>query len=303
MRVDARKHPLTITVQDDGTGFDVASRSQAEGHFGIRGMEERARQIGASCEIKTARGAGTTVVLQLPVLPETPAGLGNGSPPVPLHSGGMIDMHPIRLLIVDDHRYFARRWPTPCGCADFTVVAQANSGSDAVRLWTTHRPDVTLMDISMEGVDGVAAVVDIRQVAPEARVLMLTSSNAAEDAGAALAAGAAGYITKSVGFVELMDAIRDVHAGGRPVAPTLAKRLEARGKSPLSPREMEVLELLRDGLSQDQIHRRLAIADRTVRVHVAAIKAKLGAASTAHCVTRGFELDILSRPPTVTTSR
>jgi DNA-binding NarL/FixJ family response regulator len=212
-----------------------------------------------------------------------------------LHSEGMSDMRSIRLLIVDDHPVFREALAHALAAAPyFTVVAQANSGSEAVRLWKAHRPDVTLMDVSMEGVDGVAAVEGIRREAPDARVLMLTSSNASEDAGAALAAGAAGYITKSVGFVELMDAIREVHAGGRPVAPTLAKRLETREKSPLSLREMEVLELLRDGLSQDQIHHRLAIADRTVRVHVAAIKEKLGAASTAHCVTRAFELGILS---------
>jgi len=81
VRVDTHEHPLTIIVQDDGTGFDVASRSQAEGHFGIRGMEERARQIGASCQIKSEAGAGTTVILQLPVVPERSAGLGNGTRP------------------------------------------------------------------------------------------------------------------------------------------------------------------------------------------------------------------------------
>lgn len=206
---------------------------------------------------------------------------------------------PIRLLIVDDHPVFREALAHALTAApDFLVVAQANSGTEAIRLWTVHRPDVTLMDINMEGLDGVSAVAGIRREAPDARVLMLTSSNAAEDAGAALAKGASGYITKSVGFVDLMAAIREVHAGGRPVASTLARRLASPQAQPLSPRELQVLELLRDGLSQDQIHRRLAITDRTVRMHVAALKAKLGAESMAHCITRGFSLGILATSPT-----
>lgn len=149
------------------------------------------------------------------------------------------------------------------------------------------------MDISMEGMDGVSAVEGIRRQSPDARVLMLTSSNAAEDAGAALDRGASGYITKTVGFVELMAAIREVHAGGRPVASTLTRRLEPRTENPLSTREMEILELLRDGHSQEHIHRRLSITDRMVRLHVAAIKKKLAAESPAHCVARALALGFL----------
>lgn len=206
----------------------------------------------------------------------------------------MSDSSVIRLLIVDDHPVFREAIAHALASSpDFHVVAQANSGSEAVDLWAVHRPDVTLMDISMEGLDGVSAVEGIRRKSPDARVLMLTSSNAAEDAGAALAKGASGYITKTVGFVDLMTAIREVHSGGRPVASTLTRRLEPRTENPLSPRELEILELLRDGLSQDQIHRRLTITDRMVRLHVAAIKEKLTAESPAHCVARALALGFL----------
>ena len=210
------------------------------------------------------------------------------------HSDEMDDSSVIRLLIVDDHPVFREALAHALAAApDFRVVAQANSGSEAIELWTVHRPDVTLMDISMEGLDGVSAVEGIRRESPHARVLMLTSSNAADDAGAALAKGASGYITKTVGFMDLMAAIRDVHAGGRPVASTLTKRLEPQTDNPLSRREIEILGLLRDGLSQDQIHRRLSITDRMVRLHVAAIKAKLAAESPAHCVARALALGFL----------
>ncbi len=202
----------------------------------------------------------------------------------------------IRLIIVDDHPVFRESLAHAIGAAaGFEVMAQANDGAAAVGLWQRHRPDVTLMDVRLVDVDGVAAVRRILATAPAARVLMLSSSEDDRDAFEALEAGAAGYITKSVGFLELLEAIREVHAGGQPIGEEVARRLAAREKGgPLSPREAEVLLLLRDGLSEKEICRRLAIADRTVRAHVAAIKEKLDASSTAHCVTRGFEMGLLA---------
>jgi DNA-binding NarL/FixJ family response regulator len=203
---------------------------------------------------------------------------------------------PIRLLIVDDHPVFCESLAHALAAASgFEVVAQANDGAAAVSLWQRHRPDVTLMDFRLPDGDGATAVRRILAAAPAARVLMLTSSQDESDAVDSLEAGAAGYITKTVGFLELLEAIGEVHAGGRPIGEEVARRLAAREKGgPLSPREMEVLLLLRDGLSEKEICRRLSIADRTVRAHVAAIKEKLDASSTAHCVTRGFELGLLS---------
>jgi DNA-binding NarL/FixJ family response regulator len=204
--------------------------------------------------------------------------------------------NPIRLLIIDDHPVFRESLAHALGAAaGFEVMAQANDGAAAVGLWQRHQPDVTLMDVRLVDVDGVAAVRRILATAPAARVLMLTSSEDERDALEALEAGASGYITKSVGFLELLEAIREVHAGGRPIGEEVARRLAAREKGgPLSPREMEVLLLLRDGLSEKEICRRLSIADRTARAHVAAIKEKLDASSTAHCVTRGFEMGLLA---------
>jgi DNA-binding NarL/FixJ family response regulator len=207
----------------------------------------------------------------------------------------MKDSSLIRLLIVDDHPLFREGLLHSLAAERaFKVIGQAEDGATAIHLWKTLRPDVTLMDVSMYGQGGIETTRRILAVDPSARVLMLTSSEEQHDAIEALQAGAAGYISKTVRFDELLAAIREVHAGGRPIGEAVARRLAAADRGgPLSPRELEVLALLRDGLSYQEVGRSLHMAERTARAHVAAIKEKLAAATAAQCVARGYELGLL----------
>jgi DNA-binding NarL/FixJ family response regulator len=202
---------------------------------------------------------------------------------------------PLRTAVVDDHPVFLDGLVEALAKQpDFRVVGQEGDGGAAVKLVAQEAPDVLLLDLSMGGVGGLEALRQIRSTGGATRVLVFTSSDDGDDAVAALDAGAAGYLTKAARYEELVGAIREVHAGGRPIGEAVARRLAARDRSkPFTPREYEVLRLISLGLTYVQIGERLAITERTARAHLGAVKEKLWATSNAQAVTRGFERGLL----------
>ena len=206
---------------------------------------------------------------------------------------------PIRLLLVDDHTLFLEGLVNTLGVVkEFEIVGQAKDGRSALAMWRTAAPDVGLIDVSMPGMDGIETVRRLRAQAPDARVLMLTSSEDQEDVIAALDAGASGYVTKGIRYSDLVAAVREVHGGGRPLGEAIARKLAKREPDcPLTPREVDVLRLLREGLTAVEMADRLAISPRTTRGHIEALKTRLGAANTTQAVALGVERGLLPVVP------
>ena len=201
----------------------------------------------------------------------------------------------IRILLVDDHPTLRAGLANVLGSErDFVVVAEADDGVAALALWRQHRPDVTLLDINLPGQDGIAILEQLQTESPGAKVLMLTSSEAAEDVKFALCAGALGYVTKGVRRMELIAAIRSVYRGEKVISDAIARELATLDEEgALSRREIEVLGLLRQGFTNAEIGRLLEITERTAKAHVAALLLKLDAADRAEAVARGFERGLL----------
>lgn len=202
---------------------------------------------------------------------------------------------PIRILLIDDHAVMRAGLANMLNAnSRFQVVAGADDGEGGLALYRQHHPDVTLLDISMPEMNGIDCMRLLRVECPTARVLMLSSSDAEEDIVQALQAGACGYISKSARPTELTTAIIDAHAGKSVISAAIASRIADHASSPtLTAREIEVLHLLRKGMTNPDIGRLLGISPRTAKAHVAAILDKLGAADRTEAVARGFERGLL----------
>jgi DNA-binding NarL/FixJ family response regulator len=200
---------------------------------------------------------------------------------------------PIRLLLVDDHPVFRAGLVSLLKLErDVLVVGQAGSGAAALRMWSHCRPDICLLDLSMPDVNGIETLKRIRRAQPEARVLILTSSESAADADAALATGACGFVVKNAEHDAILAAIRAIHGGGRGIRRGIPASAAARDEI-LSPRELEVLRLLRDGYDTTAIAESLGITGRTVKFHVRSIRDKLGADDRAGAIVRAFDMGLL----------
>lgn len=185
---------------------------------------------------------------------------------------------PICILCVEDHRIvregirlLLEREP------DLAVVAVAENGEQALAEHRAHRPDVTLMDLQLPGMSGLEAIRAIRKDYPDARIVVLTMYQGDEAIFSALEAGATTYLLKDSLADELIDVVRGVHAGGRPMLPAIEAKLSEHSNRPrLTPREVEVIKLVSEGFRNREIAAMLGISEETAQVHLRNIFQKLG---------------------------
>lgn len=193
----------------------------------------------------------------------------------------------IRILVVDDHPVLRDGVAAILeNQTDMTMVGEARNGSEAVEIFRALRPDVTLMDLQMPGMNGVDAISAIRSEHPGARIIVLTTYAGDAQAVRALKAGAVGYLLKSSLRTELIDAIHNVYRGQRHVHREVADEIALHVvDEPLTEREIAVLRLVSIGKANKQVASELGLSEETIKGHLKSIFSKLDVADRTHAVT------------------
>lgn len=194
---------------------------------------------------------------------------------------------PIRVLVVDDHAMVRDGIVALLSRQnDMEPVGEASDGAEALARFHELSPDVTLMDVQMPGIGGVEAIAEIRRIAPDARILVLTTYPGDANAVRAMRAGAAGYLLKNGIRGELIDAIRSIYAGRRAVSADIAHQLATHAlDEALTDREIAILRLVADGHANKQIAWKLSLSNDTIKAQLKAIFEKLGVHDRTHAVT------------------
>jgi DNA-binding NarL/FixJ family response regulator len=196
----------------------------------------------------------------------------------------------LSVLIVDDHPIMRVGVASILTGAGFTVIAQAGTGTDAIRLHRELHPDLALMDLRLPDISGIEAIQKIRSQDPAAKIVVLTTYEGDEDIHQAIEAGASGYLIKGMSHKLLLKALHQVHRGSRFLPHAVIETLQSRiPTSHLSQREREVLQLMFEGMSNKEIADALQIKEATVKSHVSVILMRLDVTDRTQAVVEGLK--------------
>lgn len=200
----------------------------------------------------------------------------------------------IRIMLVEDHILMRMGLVSATRIEpDMVVVAEAEDGRQALEHFRKCKPDVTIVDLRLPGMDGIEVIKALRQESSDAKILVLTSYGGGDDVSRAIQNGASGYVMKSMPLERVLEAVRAVQAGGQYIPPEIAGRMSQRIHSELSTRELEVLRHISKGRSNKEIASAMGIVEGTVKAHVTNIFSKLGAVDRTQAVTIAMKRQIL----------
>ncbi|NLY88873.1 MAG: response regulator [Firmicutes bacterium] len=296
------KEWLQIFVVDDGIGFDPKKLPSSRSTFGLEVMKERAAQVGGDLRIETAPGQGVAVVISIPrftldqdrTKPGTGGHVKTRKPGT--EAGGRTR---VRVLLADDHVLFMEGLRDLINRRGFEVVGTAKDGMEALIKARLLRPDMILMDLQMPRCNGLTATKLIKEEMPEIKIVILTMSDREQDLLEAIRSGATGYLLKGLQTEEFVEQLTSLALGGETISPEAAARvleeayqngdrqLAAPVTNPekiLSPRQIEILQLVVKGNTYKEVAAKLFVSERTIKYQMAAIIKQLNLKNRAQAI-------------------